>query len=202
MTWQAGDYATVEDFRLEINTPRTTDDALIESIIRQASREIDIFCGRRFYGAVETRYFDAMRQVNDDNELLLDFDLAGVSSIELGDGDTLDTTEYVMLPANDLPKVTIKILASSSKWWNFDVDPENAIAVTGTWGYVAGSTPPEPIKRACLMLSRWRYAQRKAPFETAGQGDLNAVSVPSGMPENVKQLLLAYRKPYMRAVEL
>lgn len=200
MAWALGDYVTVEDFRREIRTSETSDDVLIEELIRQASREIDQFCGRHFYGLVQTRYFDALHNV-DGISLLLDEDLAGVISITLGDGTTVAPTEYVMRPLNTTPKVSIKLLASSAKWWTYTVDPEAAIAIDGTWGYVAGTVPPEPIRRAALMLSRYRYERFQAPFETQGQGDLNAMSTPSAIPEDIKQMLMLYMKPQVWSVE-
>src|SRR5574341_1242024 len=198
MSWQIGDYCTVEDFKREIRTTKATDDAIIEELIRQVSREIDLFCGRHFYGVVETRYFNAINHV-DGPTLFLDEDLAGVVTITLGDATTLASDEYALQPLNRLPKTTIDILASSAKWWTYVTAPDAAIAINGTWGYVAGSLPPEPVRRATLMLSRYRYEQTQAPFETQGQGDFNSMGVPAAIPESVKNILASYMKPYATA---
>lgn len=200
MAWQLGDYCSAADFKRDIRTSSSDDDDIIEDIIRQSSREIDLFCNRHFYGVVETRRFDALYSV-DGLSLLLDEDLSGVVSITVGDGTTVDDGEYVLMPINASPKTAIKILATSGKWWSFITDPEAAIAIAGTWGFVAGTTPPEPIKRAALMLARYRYEQFQAPFETQGQGDIAAMNVPSAIPESIKNILMSYRKPYVRAVE-
>lgn len=200
-SWQAGDYADINDIKIDQEivdstgepVASTKDDNLIWQLIHESSREIDSFCSRHFYGVVETRYFDALESV-DGQTLLLDEDLAAVGTITLGTGDTLDSSDYVLLPYNSTPKHQIRLKASSSEWWSYNDDPEGAISVSGTWGYTAGTTPPDAIKRACISLVRWRYRQRQAPFEQAGMGDLGTYTVASGMPEDIQRMLLAFRR--------
>lgn len=201
MAWAIGDYCTLTDIKYDQEIvdsagtpiPTTKNDTLLEELIHRSSREIDLFCSRHFYGVSETREFDALDSVDGDS-LLLDDDLAAVGTITLGTGDVLGSSDYVLLPYNVVPKHQIKIKASSAQWWAYDVDPEAAISVSGTWGYVSGTTPPEPIRQACVALVRWRYKQRQAPFEQAGLGDLGAYNVSSGIPQDVQRMLMPYVK--------
>jgi hypothetical protein len=210
MAWTVGDYCTLDDIKADqsivdqttgIPTPSTSDDALIEDLITRCSRDIDDECGRHFYGIVETRLFNALDNV-DGRDLLLDEDLAAVGDITLGTGDVLATTEYVLLPLNTVPKHQIRIKASSAHAWSsYFVDPEAAISVEGTWGYVPGTAPPQRIRQACIDLVRWRYRRRHAPFEQAGMGDLGQYQVPSGMPSDIQRMLGYYKRYVFGAIE-
>lgn len=195
MSWELGDYCTLNDVRVDqsIKATATGDDPLLEDLIEQSSREIDSFCGRRFYGLSETRYYDALEAV-DGLTLLLDEDFATIATITLGTGDTLDEDEYVLLPLNTTPKHQIKLKSGSSQWWAFQDSPEAAISVAGSTGYTAGTMPPRPITRACVALVRYHYRKRQAPFESAGMGDLGAYGVSAALPEDVQRILMPYVK--------
>lgn len=203
MAWIIGDYCTLDDIKADQEivdtttgtpTPSTSDDSFIEGLIHRCSREIDDYCGaRHFYGISETRLFNALDNV-DGRDLLLDEDLAYAGTITLGTGDVLPPADYVLLPLNTLPKHQIRIKSSSTHAWSsYFVDPEAAIAVSGSWGYTAGTTPPETIRQACIDLVRWRYRRRHAPFEQAGLGELGQYTVPSGMPSDIQRALGPYR---------
>jgi hypothetical protein len=189
----ANEYTSLTEVKRYISTGQSTDDTLLQELITDCSREIDTYCQRQFYGTTATRYFDAEQDVTE-RTLFLDEDLQSVSALVNGDGETLSGSTYLLQPPNDTPKYAIKLKSSSSKSWTWYTDPENAISVTGVWGYVSGTVPPEDIKRACIRLVAWRYKQKSAPFETTGLADLGQVVVPSAMPVDVVRML----KPYVR----
>lgn len=189
----ANEYCSLNDVRVYMNTTQTSDDPLLSNLITDCSREIDTYCNRQFYGTTATRYFDAVQDV-DNRTLYLDEDLQSVTSLVNGDSDTLSASTYVLQPPNESPKYAIRLKSSSGKSWTWQTDPENAVSVTGVWGYVSGTVPPEEIKRACIRLVAWRYKQKSAPFETTGLADLGQVVVPSAMPVDVARML----KPYVR----
>lgn len=197
MTWALGDYATLEDVRAEINLKEanTASDAALEAYITEASRMIDAFCGgRRFYGTVETHYFDAEQDIADDGRtLLVDDDLSGVVSITLGDGSTLSASDFVLKPANLTPKFAVTILRSSTKSWaHYVTDSENSIALNGTWGYVPGTVPPEDIRRAAISLVRWMFHRKRAQPESGVGGDKGAYNVSSDLPQEIQAGLIYY----------
>ncbi len=197
MAWQLGDYCSLDDIRTEVNikAANTTPDGRIEQYIAEASRKIDDYCQRHFYGVVETRYFDAEEDTYD-RDLLLDEDLAGVISITLGDGTILATTDYVTRPANFAPKNTIRMLRSSvHAWQNFVTNSENAIAVNGTWGFNAGTLPPEPVRRAAIELVRWMFHRQRAAPESNAGGDKGGYTVSSDLPKEIQDGLITYVRP-------
>ena len=204
MAWVTGEYCSLEDVKAELGivAANTNDDAKLQSYITAASREIDTFTKRRFYGVVDTRYYHALNDT-DGRRLLLDYDLSGVIEITLGDGSVLAASDYVLEPYNEDPKFAVVLKASSDlSWKNYDTDPERAIAVEGTWGYTAGTVPPEAIRRAAISYTRWRYLARRAS-PTSGQtgtGGIGEYPVTSHLPDEVQRMLTPFRSFVIKAV--
>ena len=184
-------YCTLDDVKRYIGTSKTVDDALLTGFIDRATARIDSHCQRTFASRDETRFYDALRDV-DGRVLILDDDLLSVTSITNGDGTPVLASAYVLLEANSEPKWAIKLKASSAIAWTFTDDPEQAIAVEGIWGYSA--TPPADIVQAAVRLAAWYYHQTEAPFETQGLPELGVVTVPSDMPPDIKALLAPYQR--------
>lgn len=183
------DYCTLYEVKSYIPNFASTDtdnDDEILRLITSASRMVDTYCGRFFNGTVQDRYYDAIQDV-DGQQLFLDEDCLGVSSIVNGDGQTLPSTSYVLLPPNDTPKYAVYLKSSQGKVWTFVTDSINAITVTGTWGF--SSTTPDAIKQATIRCTAWLWSQRKAPFETTGFPELGMVSTPIAMPNDIKTIL-------------
>ncbi|GIV82069.1 MAG: hypothetical protein KatS3mg051_1423 [Anaerolineae bacterium] len=184
-------YCTLEEVRQYIGTDETADDALLSALIDRATTRIDAYCQRTFTAREETRYFDAVRDVLD-RLLILDDDLLSVTEITNGDGTTVPASAYVLLEANRSPKWAIQLKASSGLSWTYTDDPEQAIAVEGTWGY--STSPPDDIVHAAVRLVAWYYHQAEAPFEVQGMPQLGIVTVPSDMPPDIKALLGPYQR--------
>ncbi len=184
-------YCILDDVRRYIGTSKTVDDALLTDFINRATARIDSHCQRQFAGREETRFYDAVRDV-DGRVLILDDDLLSATSITNGDGAVLADGVYVFLPLNGLPKWAIRLRASSAIAWTWRNDPEGAIAVEGIWGY--SEVPPADIAQAAVRLAAWYYHQTEAPFETQGLPELGVVTVPSDMPPDIKALLAPYQR--------
>jgi hypothetical protein len=187
-------YCTLDDVRRYVdfkNPAHTSDDALITRLITAASKRIDTYCGRTFVQRIETRSFDAVQDV-EGQRLWMDDDLLGVISITNGDGTAITTGQYVLEPANDIPKYAIKLRASSAQSWTYHTDPEQAIHIGGTWGYHLGTLPPDDIRHAAVRLAAWYYQQREAPFETVALPELGAVTIPQAIPSDVVAILNSY----------
>lgn len=126
----------------------TTEDALLTDLADWASRLIEDYKGRRFDVRRETRVYDTPQAASDafgafdsrypayqaDPPLRLDDDLLALITLENGDGDELASSEYVLEPANLTPKNRIR-LRSGGVWLPSENGPEQAIRVTGWWGY-------------------------------------------------------------------
>lgn len=185
------DYATLEAIKLALNEVGTTDDAFLTALITRASRAIDAHCGRFFVGEAQTRYFDAITDI-DGQILLLDEDLLSVAELTNGDGDVIASSDYILLPPNHSPHYAIRLKASSSESWTYVDDPENAIAVNGAWGFSNGT--PDDVEQACIRLVVFMYKQRKNPFLEVGLPDGGLVNISPSMPNDIRDLLASYRK--------
>ena len=137
-------YATLAEYkdfvtaRGQTSTTDTTDDAVIESILKSVSRYVDSQTGRWFYPRVETRYYDVPDGSSlDVRSLVLDADLLEVISVVNGDGVTIPSTEYSLRPRNVTPYLYIRLKDSSTYYWasNTASDFHDVIAITGIWGF-------------------------------------------------------------------
>lgn len=165
------DYCTLTELKRFINSNQPDDDVFLNTLITDSSREIDNYCGRHFYGEMTTHYFDAIKDVHGQT-LYLDEDLTGVVSITNGDGAVFNTSDYVLEPRNVTPYYGVTLKISSAKIWTFVVNPENAIALNGTWGFVPGTTPPPVINLSCLRLARLHYLERSKALTTTDTPDI------------------------------
>lgn len=137
-------YATLLEYqnyvtaRGQTSTTDATDDAVIEMLLKSASRLMDNQTGRNFHPRVETRYYDVPDETGLDlRSLVLDGDLLEVISITNGDGVTIPSTEYTLRPKNTTPYLYIRLKDNSTYIWasNSAGDFHDVIAVTGIWGY-------------------------------------------------------------------
>lgn len=191
---QLTDYCTLAQVRkyTDFKKPTNTgDDALIEQLITAASKRIDEYTGRTFTETTETREFDAARDVQG-RRLWLDDDLLAATTVTNGNGTVITASQYVLEPSNTAPKFAIKLLSSSGKSWTYTDDPEEAISVLGTWGYMSGTIPPADIQHAAIRLSAWYYQQREAPFEQVALPELGAVVIPQAIPSDIVAILNNY----------
>lgn len=134
-------YATLAEYknyvtaRGQTSSTDATDDAVIELLLKMASRYIDEQTGRRFYPYVQTRYYDVP---SDGGRILtLDADLLEVITLVNGDGTTIPSTDYTLRPRNETPHQYIRIVDNSTYYWASDGagDTHDVIEVTGIWGY-------------------------------------------------------------------
>lgn len=132
-------YATLAEYKAyttargQTSTTDTSDDAVIESLLKAISRYVDTQTARWFYPRIETRYFD----VPYSRELVMDADLLEVLSITNGDGISIPSTEYSLRPRNQSPHFIIRLLDNSTYYWASDGsgNTHDVIAVTSIFGY-------------------------------------------------------------------
>ena len=189
-------YATLEAFKTYrgIAAATVVDDTLLRDLLERASKAIDSYCSRRFSANSETRYYEA--GAVDGTTLHLDDDLISIDTSGVTNGDssstTIASTNYWLLPRNGGPPYyAIRLKTDCDYSWEFDTD--YWVSVAGDWGW--SLTPPDDIVQACIRLASYYYAQKDTPiFETTVFPESGIVSVPTGMPIDVKQLLEPYRR--------
>lgn len=136
-------YATLAEYkdyvtaRGQTHTTDTTDDAVIELLLKSVSAFFDDQTQRNFYPRMETRYYDVPMNQADGRALALDGDLLEVITVVNGDGVTIPSTEYTLRPKNITPHSFIRLKDNSTYIWASDGagDLHDVIEVTGIWGY-------------------------------------------------------------------
>lgn len=192
-------YCTVNDLRIYKGLDGTDDDGLLSALIARAEAFIDRYTGRTFAATADsTRYFEVGLDAVG-GELLFDEDLAALTEI-VNDADApgggtvlVEGTDFVLLPRNRWPKYGAKLLGASSYAWSYRSNAEMGVTVTGRWAFSV--TPPADIVQAAVRLSAYFYAQKDAQiFDTTAYPDAGMMTVPQGLPRDVKIALDNYRK--------
>lgn len=163
--------------------------AALQVFVDEAIAEIDRVTGRKFETqANQTRYYreEAIDPV-DPSILKLDTDFLAVTALTNGDGTSISSGDYWLLPDNSSPKWAIKL--KSTKSWAFDTD--GRVIVAGSTGFSA--TAPADIKRCAKRLAYFYWQKRAATGETQVVGE-DQVNVASEYPQDIKSVLARYKR--------
>ena len=201
-------YITLTELRNAIlpdNVPAISlADQRYERIIEAASRVIDHYCGRRFYGASETRYYTA----DNPDRLFID-DLTTVTTLQTdtgGDGTyetTWATTDYNLWPynasADSKPYTAIETTAYGAN--DFPTSIRKGVKIVGVFGYVASTAAatgcPDEIHEACMIICN-RYLMRKdTPLGISGNptlGEQRVVIPRATLDPDVRDMLEPFRR--------
>jgi hypothetical protein len=196
-------YVATSDLKTYLGISTTTDDSLLALCLARAQAAIEAYTHRRFDAHTETHYFrqesvlipqaywgrDAMVEVLNPTQtvLYLDDDLLSVTTLTNGDGTSITAASYWLEPRNTAPYWYIRLKSTVS--WTFSTDGE--ISVLGSWGY--SSTAPYDIQHACLRLGAYYYRQKDAQvYDTTATPELGVITVPQGMPRDVRMILDQY----------
>lgn len=190
-------YLTVAELKAHLSITDSGDDALLEDIVSDVSREIDEECGTRFYAVSETRYFTAVEShrillpVGSD---LLSVDVNGLKTDEDGDRTyekTWATTDFDLLPYNaqlgSTPRPYWEIRVTPEGDYSFPVGVEKGVQIAGSWGFA--SSAPRIVKRACRYQCALEYYARNAPLGSTGSGEFETEVRGIGLHPFVKRML-------------
>jgi len=191
-------YCDIEDVKEYLDIESSEDNDLIVDLIARAQKGIDSYTHRSFEAptADATHYFTVGVDTNG-LSLFFDDDIYSITTVKTnadGTPRTIAAADYITKPRNRTPYYGIKILSSSSEYWDYTDDPEGGIEVTGKWAY--SSTPPVDIAQACARWAAYMYRQRDAQvFDTTAIPSAGIIQVPQGIPADVRMLLDPYVKP-------
>lgn len=186
-------YIQVEELRNYLGITSETDDALLIDAISDAQDAIERHTGRVFQVSTNTSKYFTPGVDTCGNTLYLDEDLASINSITNGDGTTISASAYVLRPRNLPPYREIVLKSSYGLFWTYQNDPEDAITVSGKWGWSV--EPDGAIHRATLRLSAFFYKQKDAQtFEYTASSELGTVRVRASIPKDIIEILEPYRK--------
>ena len=187
-------YVALADLKVELGYAEDdeTYDALLQQKLDEATAFIERHTEKRFGVDTDTtRYFDAVADV-DGRSLWLGTWCAGITSIVNGDGVAVTGNQYTTYPRNETSFFSVRLKGSSGVSWTYADDPEDAIAVTGKWGYT--TDVPDDVAAACTLIATHLFRRR----ENSG-GDLDrtvvvagATLLPAALPREAMDLLRYY----------
>lgn len=188
-------YTSASALKAYLGITSTDDDTLLGTLCTRAQKIVETFTGRVFEVSVDSaRKLDAFADISTNGRgLYLPDDLCAITSIVNGDGLTVASTEYVTLPRHSTPYHAIVLKTGSLVRWNWTDTPEDAITVTGKWGY--STSAPADVVQATERLAAWLYRQR----DNANDMDRTMVAgnmtiLPSRLPADVVDMLQPYRR--------
>lgn len=191
-------YCTLAEFKdyNKITSTNATDDGVIEDIIEGISRDIDKKCGRVFFQANATRYFNTKNS----RRLEVD-DIYTTSGLTIytslnSDGTyeyTWTSTDYELTPYSPdfgFPYTGIEIAIDGN--YGFSLQPKGN-KITANFGW---SAVPDDIKLVALQESMNEYHRRFGEnlSATATVTASGVVLTPRGFADISMQRLAPYRK--------
>ena len=133
-------YITRQDFHNWINddTVNASDDSVIDSIIGQASRFIDVYTSRFFYPLTATYLYDTPEMITRATDCLdLKRDLLEVLTLTNGDATVITSSQYVLREYGVTPYWRIQLKDSSEIIFEPDSlgSHEQVISLSAIWGF-------------------------------------------------------------------
>jgi len=191
-------YTTLDEVKAILRITDNVDDALLETCVEAASRQIDTHCERVFTPTTATRVFTPS-----DSYLVSIDDLSTLTSLKTSsaaDGTfdiTWTATDYQLEPLNGLtgsiysPYTRIRAIGD----YLFPVvNDEATVQIEGVFGY--GTSVPVDVKQACNLIAVRQFKRYDSPLGVAGFGDIGIVRV-SRVDPDIEALLGPYRKMRM-----
>ena len=199
----ATDYCTLANVREfgKFAASDTAHNTLIENLIDRVSALFDLDCGRVIVPNADSTHYFTLDDIADcdmeggikTGDLVLDDTLLSVTTLTNGNGDSIASSEYFLMPRSYERKSFIRIKEASTVAWDFDTD--GFIAVAGRWGYTA--SVPEDIRQAAIetVLYNFHRAGEAMKVVDRPQTSLDGVTYhPIQWTVFAKQVLKQYRK--------
>jgi len=191
-------YTTLAEVKAILRITDDVDDALLETCVESASRQIDTHTERVFLSTTATRVFTP-----ESSYLCTIDDLSTLTTLKTSSAAngtfniTWEATDLQLEPLNGLtgsyysPFTRIRAIGD----YVFpSVMQEATVQVTGVFGY--GTSIPVDVKQACNLLSIRQFKRYDSPLGVAGFGDIGIVRV-SRVDPDIEALLGPYRKMRM-----
>jgi len=189
-------YTTASVVKSRLGITDTASDTILANIIEAVSREIDNYCGRRFYAEAETNYYTAVTPT-----FVMTDDIVSVTSLLTDSGGdrtyatTWSTADYDMIPYNaankDQPYTGIEVAENGD--YEFPTI-KKGVKITGSFGYCTTATQPGTITEACNLQAQRIFKRKDAPFGVMGSADMGTVMVIPKLDPDVKLMLDPYRR--------
>lgn len=195
-------YATLAETKADQSISDSINDTILDYAINAASRQIDGFCGRRFWvdGSVVSRTYWAENTL----EVVVG-DISTTTGLVVKSDDDMDgtyettltiTTDFILLPRNAALEVPVwpYEMVQTVSGSTFGVGDRPGVQVTAKFGWPA---VPDDVRKACIIQS-WQLAKSSsAPFGVINFGESGFMQMRSPMNPQAAALL----EPYIRRIQ-
>lgn len=185
---------------MRIPTADTVDDAMLETAIEAASRQIDGYCERVFYSTANaTRVYKPTDSFVTEVDDLVSITSLKTSSTGSGFDTTWAATDYQLEPLNGIagglvsPATQIRAVGNFlfPVWNTNSVNAgEATVQIEGTFGW---SAVPTAIKQATILLAQRQFKRYDSPLGVAGFGEIGVVRV-SRIDPDVAAIIAPFRR--------
>jgi hypothetical protein len=184
-------YASLVDLKTYLGISSTTDDALLTDLLERVTAAFESETGRVFEVTTSTtKYFDSEADVVGAT-LYID-DCVSLTTVTNGDAAVITSTYYVTEPRNSTPYYAITLKASSGYAWTYTTDPQDAITISGKWGY--SLKPPDDVVKAIIEWAAQSYRGKDAQTIEAALAEQGVVAVQPGIPKAVLRVIQHYKR--------
>lgn len=197
-----GLYALVDDAKNLLGLPSSDhrDDAWLGMTLESVSRLIELYTGRRFWSATETRYYTAHCA----SSLYTD-DILAITSLRTDeDGNasyetTWATGDYYLAPFNATlhpqPEPYTQIITRPNSSVLFPVGITRGVQIAGTFGFNPTTAMPMLVKTAVLQQVMLDFRAKDAPMGSVGGGEsAQPQRMPGGLHPFTARSLDYYRR--------
>lgn len=190
-------YSTLVDVKAWLGVTSSTHDDMITSLIDVADRFIVQQTGVKWLATLETRTFDARRDVRNYGRDLFIGHHTSVTSVTNGDSTIVD--DYIRVGALfSEPKQILRMPVMGGKVWTWvsSSDPSNAISISANFGYA--DAVPADIEQLSIELTSWLYRGRDhaVPAEVLLAGKGGIIITPASLPPHIRKRLIGLREVF------
>lgn len=193
-------YATLAEVKSALRIPDNIDDALLETSIESASRQIDGACERVFFQTSGTRVYRPRDGFVTDIDDLVTLTTLKTSSRADGVFDiTFTETDVQLEPLNGLVGGTYRpfdrlVAIGDSLFPVYEPKSVNALEATvqvvGIFGF---ASVPTDIRQATILLAMRGFKRYDSPLGLAGFSDIGVIRVGKFDPD-IEALIMPFKK--------
>ena len=180
-------YLTQAALKTALTITATTHDADVDRAIEAASRQIDRWCGRRFYAdsTATAKYYTPDHPI-----ILIVDDISSTTSLTVYQETVFGTWGQAWTQDDYTGNYGYRLQPDAAPYWRVEAlagewqQTRLAVKVTAKWG---GSTPTE-VAEACLLLATRIYKRKDTPFGILDNPTSGGIPLPRLDPD-VRELL-------------
>jgi len=200
-------YATLTQLRSHLGYQHDAigDDAQLELALNAASRQIDGYCGRRFWqdSTLQVREFEAEEWDELEVPVGISTTTGLVVKVDYADNGTFGTTltlgtDFLLEPRNATaetpvwPYCELEIITSSSNYFPRSAYNRNLVQITAKFGWPA---VPDDVTQACLIQAAQLAEAKLAVFGAVALGDSAARSLRASLNPMAAALVSPFQRP-------